>query len=252
MRALHFALIDSTRRFSERDLYTLRAALEVNARHCAEAWNLRVPGVDVIHDVAHLPGWMAPVVFTDGHEAGTLAAHTYDILRGTPAARVYAPAASGLTTGSHSILESAGHEILEALVDPMVNRWADRPGHEGQQIPIEVCDPTQDTYPCVVRNVTMHVANFVLPRWFDVNLVDDDRRMDYWSLGGRFDYASRMTRPGELANSGYTVVREPAHGGIGWRTWAEHGNKEPRDSHQLAGNQHPWSRTRKRGAQLQP
>lgn len=255
MPRFHFALIDRTNGLTDRDLYSLKEALEANARHCAEAWGLQPAGVDVIHDVTRLPSWMVPVVFTDGgDDERALAAHTYDVIRGLPAARVHVPKASGLTSGNRSVLENAGHEILESMCNPMVNIWVARPGVDGHEVPQEVADPTQDTYRYQTRDGRwLNLANFVYPSWFDVRLVDKSLREEFLDRGGRFDHARRMTAPGELSNHGYTIVRARTASGLGYETWAEWGGQGGASldrSYSLAANKHPWARTRRLGVAL--
>ncbi len=224
-----FAIVDETKRWTASQLFPLLEPLEANAQDCAKAWGLRAPSVEIVDRVTELRSYMVPVVITDNTRKGALAVHSFNPVRDMPAARAYAPKATGLTTGKHSLLESLGHEILEASVNPQLNRWTQWPSKlDGVEVPLECADMTQDTYPFQAGNGRIYqVANFVTPAWFDTRLLDHAARAKFLEAGGKFDHAGRMRVPGEVLRSGYTIYREQV-GGY-WRkrsVWGEDANRE--------------------------
>ena len=246
MIPFRFGLLTETRLVTAAELHRMAPALEECARHCALAWGRLAPCVDVFDDVRKLPGDVIPVVFVDSDtDMGAIGVHSWTPQRG-PAARVYVDQTSGLNSGSASTSEAASHEILEALVSPQVNLWADYPRslrHPRAQVAVECCDPMQDTYAITTGGSRWLVSNFVTPEWFDARLTD------YLpSAQLKFDHCGRLRGAGVLGPEGYLVLRAPAAVG-GYVTWLEDGRgpfERLASSTKRAAIAHAWSRTKAR------
>jgi hypothetical protein len=249
-----FALISETPLVRPGDLYRLAEALEVNGQHCAALWGTADPAIVVVDSRARLPRSCHPIVFVDGEgDPGALAVHYWDPVRSGPAARVYVDRGSGLNSGDYSVCEAASHEVTEALVDPRVNLWADHPTRAPVQVAIEVADPVQDTYEVVGRDGTRwRCTNFVTPQWFDPQFADPLQRARLRDAGLGFDYAQRLSEPGEVGPEGYVILRSSSRG-----VWFENramGSDlvDPRNARRVAAKAHPMSRARARGLNVSP
>lgn len=217
-----FALISETKLARPADLFRLCRPLEANARHCAEAWGMEPPTIDVIDREDKLPDGMHPIVLVsdDSGDPGALAVHYHDPFRNGPAAVVYVDRASGWNHGDSSVCESVGHEVLEALVNPRLNVWRQYVGtRHGVQAAGEVADPVQDTYEVSAWGTRWKVPNFVTPAWFDA--ANEDATLAERVLAGRgFDHAKRLERPGQVGPEGYVVLRQRGDNGR-WVSWFE-------------------------------
>jgi hypothetical protein len=95
-----------------------------------------------------------------------------------------------VSTGPESLSATLSHEILETIIDPYVNFWADLDADH--EVALEVCDPVEgDSYE--IDDVA--VSNFVGPRWFS----DGD---------GPYDFMGRLTKPRTMSPGGYMVLRK--------------------------------------------
>lgn len=147
------------------------------------------------------------------------------------------------------MVESACHEIAEAMVDPQVNLWVDRPGVPGVQMALEIADMTQDTYEIDVDGEKWHVANFVTPAYFESRFLDPAVCARFLASGGRFDWAGRMTHPGQILPTGYAIQRRAKEGG-GWSTYPVWGSSTPIAPERIVAKAHPWARSTVRGAKF--
>ena len=249
----HFALSSETPDVTTSDLYRLAGALEINGKHCAQAWSKQPAAIDVIEHRRRLPPGVHPIVFVDGSdtEGSGLAYHYYDPLRPGPAARVFCGKATGFNTGHSSVAELASHELVEAMVDPMVNLWVDHPDparDEGVEMALEIADMVQTQYLVEARGDKWQMANFVTPDYFRQWLARDYARLQaFFAAGGKLDWSGELTRPGEIGPGGYAILRERKESG-GWRTWPENwrGARAPMDP--AKGKAHVLARSRIRGA----
>lgn len=247
---IRFCLVSYTDLVAPAELFSLSKALEVNARHCAQAWGLPAPTVDVISTEGKLPRWGAALLFVDDstQHPDALAVHWWNSLRGMPAGRVYCDRSSGLMTGRYSISEAASHEVVEALVDPRVDQWADMPGRPGVQVAVEVGDPVQTHYVIESDGRPWRVSNFVTPDWFRLDLVGDEDARDFLAAGGRFDYSGELKHPGEVTGEGYVILRE--WDGAKWRYWDEtrgaHARSWPTMQAELRAARYPMARSERR------
>jgi hypothetical protein len=251
-----FALCTATKLVTPSMLHELARPLEINAQDCAKAWSsstrpLPPPAIVVAEDKGRLPIYCRPIVFVDKEgDPGTLAVHYWDSIGNGPAARVYVDHTSGFREGAWSVVESAAHEVLEALVDATVDQWVPHPtlrlGDTEVDVALENCDPCQDTYNVFHAGVMWPVANFVTPAWFDAKLTDPFERARFIAAGGRFDFAGRLSGPGEMGPDGYEVVRAKNKDGdwVYWNEWPMmHKATTPA---RAAALEHPWSRTKHR------
>ncbi len=218
---MHFVLATETSDVTGLDLYHLAKALEINGRHCAEAYSKVPPAIDVIDDYKQLSHFddPHPIVFFDhGGDTGVLANHYYDPLRKGPAARVFVHRASGFNNGRNSVAEAASHELVEAMVNPAVNLWADYADPDApanMQVAYENADPVQTHYEIEVRGTKWKMSNFVTPHWFRQKLSEPDTLFSFLKAGGRFDHSGELEAPGEIGPEGYIVTRTPRDNG-GW------------------------------------
>jgi hypothetical protein len=246
-----FALVAETKLVSASDLRRLAVALEAHGRDVARAFGFTAATCEVADDRDKLPPWAHPIVFVDDEQdPGALAVHYWDPVRSGPAARVYVGRGSGMAAGSQSIVESASHESGEARANARTNLWAPHPDPfrraEGVELAFENCDPCQDTYAITIGGTVWNVANFVYPQWFDGRFNDDAVRQRYLAAGGRFDHAGRLTRPGQIAPTGYVICRAYRNGRI--EHWYEDaaggrfGSAPVRNPRDRAAKEHAMSR----------
>ena len=257
-----FALITETPLVSNEDLVAMRPALESNAAHCADAWGLRRPVVEVWDSKRKLPHNVYPLVFVDeGGDPGTLAVHYWDPVRGGPGGRVYVHRGSGLNRGRNSWSEAASHEVVEALVDPDLLYWVDHPNPvraaAGDQLAVEVADFVQDHYEIHVASGAWRVSNFVTPDYFRRELYEGDRlRERFLAEGGKFDRLGTIKKPGQIGPEGYAILRrynpERARYEVFYESRQGSGSSLglSMSADQLQAKRHDMARSRRRGAEL--
>jgi hypothetical protein len=248
-----FALITDTKRISQTQLYGLSRALERNGKHCAQAWGKEPPAVVALDRKSGLPRGASPILFVDENsDPTTLAYHYYDPIRGTPASRVLVHRDSKFNDGNYSLCEAASHEMLEALLDPMINLWVDHPDpaqRADTQMAFEICDMTQEHYTITMRDVRWRVADFVTPAYFRQDIAEDpDKLARAHAAGVRFNYCGTLSRPGEIGPEGYAILRQRSEYG-GWRVWSE--SKKTLDAARVAAKAHPLARTFIRGVRFE-
>lgn len=253
-----FALVTEARDVSVKDLYHLKGALEINARHCAEAWNKVPPAIDVFDNARKLPYGCHMIKFVDDSamDPGALAVHYWDPLRMGPAARVYVDRASGFNKGRFSVAEGASHEVTEALIDPMVNLWVPHPHPDWRangrdvEIALEVADMVQTHYMVKLNGAEWQMTNFCNPHYFMTELADApaETRLEFIKHNP-LDFKRELTMPGEIGPEGYAILRE-RHPEGGWRIFTTDASGQERKFAKAEGKAHPWARTRRRGVQI--
>lgn len=251
---MQIVLISLTPSVTQKDLYLLAAPLEINGRHCADYWGGPRPAVDVGAREYKLPPGAVPIFFVDGEGLGGSAAafHYFDPLRGKPAARVYVGKSTGFNEGANSVAELASHELVEALVDPKLDKWFPHPTRELVDVAVEVADPVQTHYLVWSRNVAWRMCNFITPAYFRRDLArSENARMEFFAQGFRFDWAGELRMPGEVGPAGYTTLRQRAPVG-GWRVWLENASSGAPEwsEEQRIAKAHVLSRTLLRSASL--
>lgn len=154
---------------------TMTRAVAYAARfHAAPAWGY-APRTILFQGVKASPPTAAAVItlYDDSDQAGDLGWHTEgpdaSIYGRVFAAPVLANGGNALTADL-SVASVLSHEVIETLLDPACNRWAQR--GDGTLIAVEGCDPVESdsyiiTIPAPGETVSGTVSNFVLPSWFD-------------------------------------------------------------------------------------
>jgi len=150
--------------------------------------------------------WVA--VFDNADVANALGYH--DVTSsGSPLGKVFA--ATDLYYGT-ALSVTVGHEVLEMLADPNIERSVQVGDQLYRQ---EVCDAVEGdefAYPIDVGGEEVLCTDFVLPAWFQPNLAPGSTK---------FDFRNHCQRPLELLAGGYIQVK-PATGG-GWTSMTASG-----------------------------
>lgn len=159
-------------------------------------WNrLTTPVVFYPYTVLPPKGAYVIGVADDSDQAGALGWHTEDG-SGLVFGRVFASPVldhgGDVLVGPQSVASVLSHEVIEAIVDPYVNLWADASTTES--VALEACDPVEsDSY--LIHGVA--VSNFVGPKWFDQNA----------QPGDHLDWLGRLKQPFTISPGGYVVYR---------------------------------------------
>lgn len=162
-------------RVSEDDAYVMTLLANRQARDdVAPAWGMLPPTVRFIPRSGPVSKLDALIgILDDADQAGDLGWHTEgpdaSIYGRVFAAPVLANGGNALTADL-SVASVLSHEVIETLLDPACNRWAQR--GDGTLIAVEGCDPVESdsyiiTIPAPGETVSGTVSNFVLPSWFD-------------------------------------------------------------------------------------
>jgi len=163
-------------------------ACRIQLHEAARHWGLVAPNVGVytrLRDVPH--GYWPVSIFDDADQAGALGYHD-ESPTGKPYGRVFVKTAQEYGVAPSSVLS---HELLEALVDPHVNLWAD--DGSGREFALEVGDPVQDgSYD--IHGIS--VSNYVFPAYFDVRSKAVPR-----------DRLGILSDPFSISAGGYAIVR---------------------------------------------
>ncbi|MFE7394311.1 hypothetical protein [Streptomyces sp. NPDC057582] len=176
-------------------------ALQV-AHDAAPQWGqVPIPVVFLENEQQAPPGAWVIAVLDDEEQADALGWHTEDQgdkIYGRVFARPILANGGDVLSRPLSVASVLSHEVLETLVDPHVNLWAD--AGNGTGYALEVCDPVEsDSYPIAVAGVgNVTVSNFVTPHWFDPQAADYDQ----------FDFTGRVHKPFELTDGGYVIIRQ--------------------------------------------
>jgi hypothetical protein len=133
----------------------------------------------------------AIVFLDDADEANALAYHelTPD---GLPVSRVFVRT---IQRARESLSVSASHELVEMLVDPAINLWANGPDPD-QMWAYETADPVE-ALSFDVDGFAM--TDFVFPSWFE-----GFRR----PRSTQFDWMKKTDRPYQILRDGYQIVWE--------------------------------------------
>lgn len=178
----------------EVELMTLGVAKQAR-EHAAPTWDLKPPKV-VYRDSEAVaePGAFKVLVFDDADLAGALGYHS-DGPDGLPYGRVFVKITQKHNLSVSSVLS---HEVLEIMMDPQANYWADN-WKEGLSYALEVADPVEsDYYKVNVEGGSVEVSNFVLPAWFD----------PHPPAGSKFDWLGNLSKPFTMTDGGYVIIRD--------------------------------------------
>ena len=175
-------------------LMTLGVAKQAREQ-AAPAWDLKPPRV-VYRDSEAVTEKEAfkVLVFDDADVAGALGYHS-DGPDGLPYGRVFVKITQKHNLSVSSVLS---HEVLEIMMDPQANYWADN-WKEGLSYALEVADPVEsDYYKVDVDGKAVEVSNFALPAWFD----------PLPPAGAKFDWLGKLSKPFSMTSGGYVIVRD--------------------------------------------
>lgn len=189
---------------TSQQVYDMSLLWDYQARHhVAPAWGVWPPQVTYLKAASDAPaGSIVVAVLDNSDQAGDLGYHS-EGPGGVQFARVFAEPVlqngGNVFTNQLSVCSVGSHEVIEAILDPACNRWADAGG--GTAIAIEGGDPVEsDSYEITVGSgpgaVTGTVSNFVLPRWFDPEA----------PAGSQFDWMSLTSSPFEVRPTGYVIT----------------------------------------------
>lgn len=192
--ALRILVVNQTAKFpvAHGEVASVVGSLRAQAHEFAGAWGLAVPTVEAAAASivqAHADAKTVDLVIAlldNADQAGALGYHSEDA-NGVFYARVFVGTckAAGVAWSS-----CASHELLEAIADLAVDRWAQ--AADGKMWAVEVCDPVEsDVY---TDAHLVELSSYVLPAYFDEAGV------------APFDRLGRLTAPFSLGKGGYAVV----------------------------------------------
>jgi hypothetical protein len=190
------AVLNKSSIISNEDVKLMTLGVAKQAREqAAPVWDLKPPKV-VYRDSEEVtePGAFKVVIFDDADLAGALGYHS-DGPDGLPYGRVFVK-----ITQKHNLSVSGvlSHEVLEIMMDPQANYWADN-WNEGLSYALEVADPVEsDYYKVSVEGGEVEVSNFVLPGWFD----------PHPPAGSKFDWLGKLSKPFTMTDGGYVIIRD--------------------------------------------
>ncbi len=175
-------------------LMTLGVAKQAR-EHAAPAWDIRPPKVEYRDsEVVTEAGAFKVLIFDDADIAGALGYHS-DGPDGLPYGRVFVKITQKNGLSVSSVLS---HEVLELMMDPQANYWADN-WRENLTYALEVCDPVEsDYYKVDVEGGSVEVSNFALQSWFDPAP----------PTGAKFDWLGKLSKPFTMTDGGYVIIRD--------------------------------------------
>lgn len=139
-------------------------------------------------------------VLDDPDQQGALGWHTEDagdLIFGEVFVRPVLDNGGTAMTGPLTVSSVLSHEVLETVVDPHANNWADN--GDNTFYAYECADAVEsDSYPVMVDGFPVMVSDFVTPAWFDHDAAD----------GSRFDYMGLLSGPFEVRPNGYVIVSQ--------------------------------------------
>jgi hypothetical protein len=178
--------------------------------HVAQAWNIPTPHVVFSSNKNEKLNWNFHIVDTDPTTPDALAYHTEE----NDKVDGYILAKTILENGGHvlylnnhtpTVASALFHEILEALIDPLVNTWWFN-SNNGFMYAAEIADPVEgNIVPIQVHNVTVGLSDFVYPSWRDPE-----------SKGVRYNYMNTLQQPFTVDKGGYVVILDPSHGYVNY------------------------------------
>lgn len=194
-------VVNKSTRCTDADVRTMtRACATQVQKHAAPAWGqLPIPVVYAAHEEEAPPGAWVIAVLDDPDQADALGWHTEsqgELIFGRVFAAPVLDNGGAVLTGSLSVSSVLSHEVLETLVDPHVNLWADN--GEGVLYAFEVADPVEsDWYEITVPGAgAVSVSNFVTPHWFDRQA----------GKHAQHDWLGNVTAPFQMTKGGYVVT----------------------------------------------
>jgi hypothetical protein len=195
-----FTIVNKSTLISDADVKLMVGAIAHQVRyHAGPQWGVHALPVVFSVDASTAPvGSYAIAILDDPDSSGALGWHTEDpgdVVYGEVFARPVLQNGGNALTKPFSVASVLSHEVLETLVDPHCNLWAD--DLRGTSYALEVGDPVEsDSYAVGYGGVQVMVSNFVTPHWFDPQA----------KAGERFDWMKHCTRPFQMTSGGYVVV----------------------------------------------
>jgi hypothetical protein len=187
---------------ADASLMTRAVATQVKL-HAAPLWQIDPVPVTFLPKAAigtAPPGSWILSILDDPDQADALGWHTEDqgdVVYGRVFARPVLTNGGSSLDGQVSVASVLSHEVLETVVDPHVNLWADN--GQGTAYSYEVCDPVEsDSYVIEVDTRSVSVSNFVTPHWFDPQAAANEQ----------VDYLKNCSHPFEMTKGGYVVILE--------------------------------------------
>lgn len=190
------AVINKSSMISNDEVKLMTLGVAKQAREqAAPVWDLKPPKV-VYRDseAATEPGAWKVLIFDDADIADALGYHS-DGPDGLPYGRVFVK-----ITQKHNLPISGvlSHEVLEIMMDPQANYWADD-WREKLSYALEVADPVEsDYYDIDVNGTSVKVSNFVFPSWFDPAPPPNSK----------FDWLGKLSKPFTMTKGGYVIIRD--------------------------------------------
>ena len=173
----------------------VRAVAKQAREHAALTWDLKPPRVVYrASEATAEPGSWKVVIFDDADIAGALGYHS-DGPDGLPYGKVFVKITQQYNMSISTVLS---HEVLEIMMDPQFNYWADN-WNDGLSYALEVADPVEsDSYTIEIDGKPIEVSNFVLPAWFD----------PIPPPGAKFDWLGKLSKPFTMTDNGYVIIRD--------------------------------------------
>lgn len=198
---MKFGLVNESTVVTDNDCKAMVAALAVQAKDAAHAWDRVVPTISFYTKRSSAPADRVMLaVLDDPDTAGALGYHDVGP-DGRPYAKIFAklimsqPGGSALR-GSESVSACASHEFLEAFGDPSCLLWDAY--NSTRQVAHELGDPVQgDSYEITTASHgVVSVSNYVLPAYFNP-----------WDTKGPWDHMGTLTGPApKLSKGGYAII----------------------------------------------
>ena len=191
------AILNQSTLVADADVVKMTEAIATQVQFdAAPIWD-RAPAAVVFYtDPAAVPAAAHGIAIVDtiqNQPKGVLGFHTEDQggrMWGVVAVKPELDNGGQVITGDWSVSSTLSHEVLEMLVDPNCNLWAN--DGKGSAYSLEVCDPVEaPTY--TVSGVS--VSNFVTPSWFD----------PLAPATAQFDKLGQLTAAFSILKGGYMV-----------------------------------------------
>lgn len=168
---------------------TMRDLIGVQLYHVCCAW----PGAHHVVDDLIYERFYLELVDDLPEAPGALGYHDIDS-DGRPFSRIGVdPSLQNGSTwleGPYSVVSVIGHEAIETVGNPLINRWTDI--DQSTETADEFCDAVEDTG---YRHAGADLTNFLLPAWFNPFGTPP------------FDYCRLLTAPFSMTAGGYMIVR---------------------------------------------
>lgn len=215
-------VINKSSNVSDTDGRLMCSAIENQVNnHVVPAWGISEVKINYYRSSApNNTRYVVEIVNKDSDDSGSLGYHYeyQDVFQGIITTDIiFNMGGTSLKNGDGGLTVSnvLSHEILEMLLDPIANYWA-----EGNKLKLtdennnqvscdlyalEICDPVQEScYDIIVNSVKVSVSNFVYPDWF--NMIDAGEDPTKISKK-KYDHMALLWRPFTLGIGGYMIVK---------------------------------------------